>query len=217
MICCIFGDADIEDYSSINVPQGALIIAADGGYRHCVRLGLVPNALVGDFDSIELDADKEKLSDKTEIIQAPAEKDDTDMLMAVKYALEGHPSSFRIYGSDGGRMGHTIANIQTLEFISDSGFENVVYGNGFNMTIQRIGIRSYSDYDKKYRYVSVFSLTDSSDIEIEGLKYSGRFTLQRSFPLGVSNEFISPERCKINVIDGKILIIFEKQSPNEKN
>lgn len=202
MICVIFGGADIEDYSCVSIPEGAVVIAADGGYRHCVRLGIRPDCIVGDLDSNICE-----LPDSCEIITAPCEKDDTDLMMAVKSAFEDHISKFHIYGADGGRMGHTVASIQTLAYIDSRGGEGILHGNGFVMRI--CSTKKISIYNDGYRYVSLFSFTERSEILLSGLKYSGDITLTSVFPLGVSNEF-SGSSAEITIKSGKILIILEK-------
>lgn len=202
----IFGGAEIDDYSRIEVPEGALVIAADGGYRHCQRLGITPDRLIGDFDSIGscLPEDAE-----CEVIAAPAEKDDTDLLMAVRECLMDHCSSIRIYGGDGGRMGHTIANIQVLRSIAGMGCDGRIIGNGFEMVCLVSGKRRF--VNKGFRYVSVFSMTDSAQIKVTGLKYDGwdgLISLSDDYPKGVSNEFTGGE-CTVEMVSGEVLVVLE--------
>ncbi len=202
MTCYIFGGAEIFDYSGIHVPDDAFVIAADRGYMHCERLGIIPRLIVGDLDSIETD-----VPEKVRLIKAPREKDDTDLIMAVRSGIDAGCSDFHIYGGDGGRMGHTFANIQTLSLISSMGYTGTIHGGCFDMTLQPPSEREY--LNKGYSYVSLFSLSEYSELAVRGLKYSGRFMLRRNYPMGVSNEF-SEERCSISVIDGEILVILEK-------
>ena len=202
MICVIFGGADIEDYSNIHISEGSVVIAADGGYRHCVRLGIKPDCIIGDLDSNE-----EELPEDCEIITAPREKDDTDLMMAVKTAFEGHISVFHIYGADGGRMGHTFASVQTLAYIDSCGGEGILHGNGFDMRVCGVGRVSF--YNDGYKYVSLFSISERSEIFAAGLKYGGEIALTSDFPLGVSNEFTGSS-AEIEVKSGQILVILEK-------
>lgn len=202
MMCVIFGGADIEDYSAVNVPEGAAVIAADGGYRHCLRLGIKPDCIIGDLDSNE-----EKLPDDCRVITAPREKDDTDLMMAVKTAFEEHMTFFRIYGADGGRMGHTFASVQTLAYIDSHGGEGELHGNGFVM--KACGAGKGILYNDGYKYVSLFSLAERSELTAKGLKYGGDIALTSDFPLGVSNEFTGSS-AEIEVKSGQILVILEK-------
>lgn len=202
MTCVIFGGADVEDYSNIHIPEGAVVIAADRGYGHCLRLGIKPDCIIGDLDSNE-----EALPEDCEIITAPREKDDTDLMMAVKAAFDEHIRVFHIYGADGGRMGHTFASVQTLAYIDSHGGEGILHGNGFVMRV--CGRGRVSLYNDGYKYVSLFSLSERSEIFAKGLKYGGDIVLKSDFPLGVSNEFMD-NSAEIEVKSGKILVILEK-------
>lgn len=202
MTCVIFGGADIDDISEINIPRGAYVIAADRGYLHCAGTGIVPDLLVGDMDSIGC-----TVPNDVRMVKAPCEKDDTDLIMAVREGMKRGCRDFIIYGGDGGRMGHTFANIQTLSFIAENRCSAVLCGNNFRMTVQQKGSRSYKN--EGYAYVSLFSLSESTEIGAKGLKYGGRFTLERNYPMGVSNEFVS-DGCEITVSEGELLVIFEK-------
>ncbi len=202
MKCVIFGGADIEDKGFIDIPDNAYVIAADRGYIHCVSLGIVPDIAVGDFDSLDI-----PVSSATEIITAPCEKDETDLILAVRIAVDRGYNDFIIYGADGGRMGHMIAAVQTLSYVHTQGASAVLRGSSFDMSV--CGIGDNIILNRGYRYLSLFSLSESSKIQLEDLKYSGSVTLERSFPMGVSNEFKS-DKCKIRVTSGEILAVCEK-------
>ena len=91
---------------------GDFVIAADAGYRVCRQAGIVPDLLLGDFDSMD------QPEDFANIHRSPVEKDDTDTMLAVKTALEQGCDTVYIYGGTGGkRLDHTLANLQTLLFI----------------------------------------------------------------------------------------------------
>ena len=65
-----------------NFKQSDFVIACDGGYIHAMKAGIVPDLLVSDFDSFN-----GAVNPSMEILRAVPEKDDTDMLLAVKYGL----------------------------------------------------------------------------------------------------------------------------------
>ena len=201
MICVIFGGADMNSVD-VKIPENAYVIAADSGYRHCLGYGVKPNLILGDFDSWE-----GILPDDCEIFRAPREKDDTDLMLAVKTGFEKGCRTFCIYGADGGRMGHTAAAVQTLAYIESNGGEGVLFGNGFVMRVYGEGtVKLRRDGAK---YLSVFALTEAAEIWEKDLKYSGELRLTYDFPLGVSNEFIG-DTAEIEVRTGKILVILEK-------
>lgn len=214
--CIIVGGAEFCLLPDL-IPENAYIIACDGGYDRCLELGVTPDLIIGDMDSV-----KTWLPTDTEIIKAPPEKNDTDTMIAVKTAFERGFDSFVISGATGcGRMGHTMAAISTLEYIADHG------GDGFAMDyfsyyyVQGRGIKKYPFCEVMaedstdsgdvfpFKYISVFALTDKAELSMRGLKYGWEnMTLVRGFPLGVSNEF--KERYgEIEVYSGKILVILE--------
>ena len=96
MACYIFGAGsyyglrskpDVSDY----------VIAADGGWRWCRSAGLTPDLLLGDFDSLG------EVPAFDHILRVPVEKDDTDMMLAIKKGLERGCREFHLYGGTGGR------------------------------------------------------------------------------------------------------------------
>ena len=198
--CVIFGGGELT--GEVHIPRSALVIAADSGYSHCQRLSLDPHVIIGDFDSFS-----GELPAAAQIIKAPPEKDDTDMMLAIRHALERGYKDITLYGAGDGRMGHTLANISALEFIEEHGGTGRIVDGKYIISVQSEGVREYTN--DKYSYISLFSLTKSSEIMAEGLKYGGKIRLERAFPLGVSNEFIS-DKAVINVISGRILAVSEK-------
>ena len=212
MNCVIFGGADIFNYDAVrrNMPEAPrFVIAADRGLLHCRALGITPDIIMGDFDSLG-----EEPPQGTNIIRAPKEKDDTDTMLAVKYIKKnGIGRDVVIFGCIGGRMGHTIANIQTLSYISGIGMRGKLVGDDCIMqNIVPADGKCYFRSSDDTGYYSIFSLSERSEVIIEGLKYSGRITLERTFPLGVSNEPLSGgKQWSAEVISGEILLIEEKK------
>lgn len=93
------------------VNDGDLCIAADGGMDHLSEIGLTPDIVLGDMDSLENeDVIRSQRADFC-VKRLPAEKDDTDMLAAIKEGLAAGYRQFELYGALGGRIDHTLANI----------------------------------------------------------------------------------------------------------
>lgn len=217
MKCVIIGGADDVCCTAEDIQSYALVIAADRGYDHCRKLGIKPDVILGDFDSFSGD-----IADTgAEIVRLPTAKDDTDTLYAVKYAAERfNADDFVIYGGTGGRLGHTFANIQTLSFISAMGMKGVLSDSSSDVYVQSPsdGRREYSRKNGETAYISIFSLTDSAEVLLEGVRYSGRIILYRNYikpPMGVSNEYSGEDncgvqKCAVTVESGEILLIFEK-------
>ena len=99
-----------------------VVLAADGGYRHCQTAGITPDLLLGDFDSLESER-----PDNIPTHTFPVEKDDTDTMLAIRYGLEQGYQTFHLYGGTGGRMDHTLANLQALGFLARHGARGYLY------------------------------------------------------------------------------------------
>lgn len=202
--CYIFGGAKIENYSFIKIPDDAFIIAADSGISHLKGFGVEPYIIMGDFDSCAVPSEY-----NCEIVRFKPEKDDTDLMIAVKKALSLGYDKIFLLGATGGRFDHTIASLQTLEYICEHDAYGAIFDENTAVYIQNVGKRSYNA--DKSCYFSVFSLTDESVVSIKGTKYELQDSaIIRSFPLGVSNEFAA-EQAEITVSKGKVLIIYSKK------
>lgn len=106
----IFAGGYILNYEAVasKIKSGSLIICADSGYRHCEKLGIKPDILVGDFDSIEyIPNDLYKIS-------LSVDKNYTDSALAVEEAIHRGAKSILLAGMLGGRFDHSMANIQTM-------------------------------------------------------------------------------------------------------
>ena len=99
-----------------NLCKGAFTIAVDAGYRFFKRADIVPDLLVGDFDSLKrVPTD---LTEKTEVIEAPTRKDQTDAEIALVYALDREFEEIDIVQPSHGESDHFIANIMLLQLIT---------------------------------------------------------------------------------------------------
>ena len=169
---------------------------------------------MGDFDSAK-DAPPEVLSgireiaesDPERVVQLEVMKDDTDTLRAVRIGLSRGYRKFYLYGALGGkRFDHSLANIQTLEFIKHQG------GSGYIMDKDSMLFIAENETIRFHRgntgTLSIFSLSEvSRGVSLKGLMYGMEDgTLTNDFPLGVSNEFIIDEEAEITVKEGTLLV-----------
>ncbi len=192
------------EFSGLTKPLGGdeLVIAADGGLRHTQYLGLRPDIILGDFDSLG------QIPDGAQV--HPVEKDDTDSMLAIKKGLELGCREFLLYGSlDGPRLDHTVANFQSLQYLAAHGAIGYLVGTKQIVTlVQNATLRFPAHWTG---YFSVFCLgNDAEGVSIRGAKYeiaNGRLT--SAFPLGVSNQFIGREAA-VEVTDGSLLLIWDK-------
>lgn len=182
--------------------DGVYIIAADGGLRHTDALGLTPHAILGDFDSLGY------IPDAAQVF--PVEKDDTDSMLAVRHGLAAGCRRFLIYGGlEGPRLDHTIANLQTLQFLADRGAEGYLIGKSI-ATVVKNGEITLPAVENGI--LSVFCMGgDARGVTIRGLQYELEgHSLSAGFPLGVSNHFIGNE-SKISVDNGSLLVIYDRK------
>ena len=177
--------------------------AADGGYDHLLQIGLRADVVIGDFDSV---TSSEIWEDTIcEKLTYPPEKDDTDMMLAIKLGLSRGFGQFNIYGGLGGRLDHTVANIQALSFLAEHSAQGILHHPDYELTV--IKNSSFTVAKNKTGYISVFSLSDTSEnVTIKGLEYELEgATLTNSFPLGVSNA-ATGKKGIISVERGTLLI-----------
>lgn len=197
--CAIVGASDFYETAESLVKTDVLI-AADGGCAALKRLGLPPDLIIGDFDSAP-----EKPAGSN-VIVLPKEKDDTDMMAAIKKGLSLGCHAFYLYGATGGRFDHTMANVQALTFLAKRGARGFLFGKDTVCTVVQDG---FCDLPARSGgYVSVFCLSDCArGVDISGLKYEIQNAgLTNAFPLGVSNEF-KGENARVSVQSGTLLII----------
>lgn len=185
---------------------GDYLVAADAGYRICEREGILPDLLLGDFDSMPPPADFDRLR------RLPVEKDDTDTLAALKAGLEQGCDTFYIYGGTGGkRMDHTLANLQCLLFLRRRGARGLLYGDGCIWTVVENEALTI-ERTVEWGLLSVFCLGDRAEgVDEEGVQYPLKdAVLTPDFPLGVSNHILEPQ-ARVAVRQGALAITWETE------
>ena len=204
-ICYIVGAMPLEPELVPQPQEGDFLIAADGGYAALTASGLVPHLVVGDFDSLG------HTPEHPNVHLLPCVKDDTDIGYAIKVGLEQGYTRFLLLGGIGGRLDHTIANLQLLGYLSQHGALGILAGGGYAATA--ITNRSFFFPANCSGYCSVFCQGGTArGVTLEGLKYSvtdGELTA--SFPLGVSNEFLDAP-ARVSVQDGTLLLVWENHT-----
>ena len=203
--CIILAASDFNQ-EELKKRKNDFLIVADAGYINFKKIRNLTNndidLLIGDFDSID------KIPDGVEVKRLNPIKDDTDVLDAIKYALSLGYRNFELYGCIGGRIEHSLANISALSFINKNKAKaKIINGN----QIIEVLSNEIKEFNKEFKgYISLFSLSEESLININGLKYElNNHLLTNDFPLGIDNEFVGKD-SKIDVIKGKVLIIYYK-------
>ncbi len=198
--CFIFGAGERTPMPLLPF-EGSVVIAADGGLDFLRSAGISPDYIIGDFDSLG------EIPTGGKVTVLPKEKDVTDMWAAAEKGIDCGCNSFVIYGGTGGRLDHTLANLQLIARLSKRGFETRLYGNGYVISAVTNGELEISG--EAGEYVSVFALSDVCEgVTIENLKYTvENYRLTNDFPLGVSNEF-TEKTAKISVKGGTIAVYY---------
>lgn len=207
--CIVIGAGDLT-LGELNIGEEDYCIAVDGGLSYCGILGVEPDKIIGDFDSVS-DQEKEAISlirsqAPDRVITLVPEKDDTDMLAALKYGLELGYRDFRIYAGTGGRLDHTLANIQCLLYLKNrDAVGYLMDGTGMILVLQNETVHFRREMEG---ILSLFSLENKAKgVTIQGMKYPLEgYTMTNDYPIGISNEFIG-EPAAISVEEGRLVCI----------
>ena len=183
--CIIFAAGDFD--GTFEKCDGDLIIAADAGYRHLEKMGINPDILLGDFDTI---GDMPKHEN---IIPFPPEKDLTDTELAMIEGIKHGYKDFLICGAVGGkRLEHTLGNLSLAASYAQKGY-GVVLTDG-DYVVKAVTDSSVSFDENEKGFISLFTISGKAEgVSISGLKYPlSDATLDSSNPtLCISNEFLS--------------------------
>lgn len=201
--CIVFCAAEFDCLAQ-PVTAEDFVIAADGGLTHTQKLGITPNAILGDFDSLGFTPEGANVF--------PVEKDDTDAMLAVRRGLSLGYREFVLYGSlDGPRLDHTVANFQTLQYLADHNAAGYLVGNSYMVTVVKDGSIFFPEGMEGT--VSVFCMgKDAEGVTLEGLYYPlEKGTLTAGFPLGVSNHFTG-KKAAITVEKGSLLVLWDRSN-----
>ena len=191
--CILIGAGDCNVQKIETKPED-FVIAVDGGYDTCRKYDIVPDLIVGDFDSVQ-ESDMPQIAEIAKIapdhvVVLPTEKDDTDMLAAIRIGLLEGCQEFRIYGGMGGRLEHTLANLQCLIYLKQCSAVGYLMDDKTTAFVMQNETVWFKPEAKGF--LSLFSLGEkASGVTIRNLKYEmqdGEIT--NSFPIGISNEFI---------------------------
>ena len=176
------------------------VIACDRGWQYAEKLGLSPDLVVGDFDSAPPPAIG------VPVRRVPTRKDDTDTMLAVRHALEQGWRDVAICCAFGGRLDHTLANLQSGAYIAAHGGRARLLGADTDARIFADGEETFPR--REGWSLSVFALSDScAGVTIRGTKYECEdAALTNAFPLGVSNVWAA-EEAAVRVGRGTLLVV----------
>ncbi len=188
------------DYAPIGPVGEDFVLACDRGLAYAQREGIVPDLILGDFDSY-----RGTLPEEIPVLRYPVEKDDTDTMLAVRWAAENGFDALRLACCFGGRLDHLLSNIQTLHLAAKLGMEAEAKDERSELRVFRPGT-----YRLPYRAewsLSLLALTEKvGGLSIRGTKYEVRnVTLQNPTTLGQSNAFVSD--AEISFSSGVLAVV----------
>ena len=177
---------------------GDCVLCADGGWHVAQAVGVKPDAVVGDFDSSDAPTDEP-------VERFPVEKDDTDTMLCMKKGLALGCDDFLIVGGFGGRLDHTLANLQALNYAASLGARAEMCDGLRWATVIRGGSVAV---ERRPGKLSVFALDSvCHGLCIRGAKYNvENVEITSAFPLGMGNDFVE-DVVEISVSDGALLVM----------
>ena len=198
--CVIFcaGERGNIDFS---LDKNDFVICCDAGFAAARDMSVVPDLIMGDFDSY-----CEPLPDNVKVMRYPVEKDDTDSMLAVREGLKRGFTEFVLLFPLGGRLDHTIANIQTLAFLQEHGANGTLIGPRDTVRLLK---NSAITLPRRENYtLSVFAFRGSAcGVSLKGVQYLlDNAEITEAFPIGLGNHILS-EQAEISVSDGTLIII----------
>jgi len=174
------------------------IIAADSGYSHAEALGLRPHVLLGDFDSLDV------IPDGIDIHRVPAEKNFTDMELAVEWGRERGVKEFLFLGAIGTRMDHTLTNIFLLARLLDAGEAGEIIDEHNRIWITDSGVEVEAGAGD---ILSLIPISTCRGVATRNLAYPlHEATLAVGYGLGVSN-VVEASPAGVTLSAGRLLVM----------
>jgi thiamine pyrophosphokinase len=232
-ICYIVGAGPCQrlDFST---SEKDYVIAADGGFRHLEAAGIRPDLVVGDFDTMG------RVPDHDNVVRLQIMKDVTDTFAAMEKGISLGYEEFRLYGCLGGKLEHTLANLQHLAWLSDHGCRGWLLDDTQAVTALRgpaclrFAPIAVETQEKRFAdasasalehgvpleniqgalgKISVFCHSDRAEgVTLTGMRYPLKdAVMTNGFPLGISNEFTGPEAA-VCVEKGTLLVMIPKDA-----
>jgi thiamine pyrophosphokinase len=213
MSTAIFANGTIST-PEIYLPPETFIIAADGGAKHCLKLKLTPQVVIGDFDSLTTNEIAALEEAGAKLIQHPTAKDETDLELALEHALKLGASEITLYGLLGGRWDMTFANLLLLAAPHYAGIRFRIVDGETQVFILRGG-EKLEIHGQPGDIVSTIPLSN----EAHGVTYQGLewplvdATLHFGTTRGVSNVLVSSP-ATISINEGLLLCFKSANHPH---
>lgn len=186
------------------IPDMDFVLCADGGIRHAISLEIIPNAVIGDLDSVSNEDLRYIDKNSIPVFKYPVDKDKTDTELAIDRLIEMGVKDITITGATGTRMDHTLANIFLLNKLRLDGIEGRIIDehNIIHM------LDGWLSLVKKDYNISILPLTnDGILVSLKGFYYPlENERIRFGSTLGISNKIIE-DLGTIHIMEGMALII----------
>ena len=203
--CALVAASDFNaDHFAALHDQGAFdkVVAVDAGFAYLEKLGVRPDLAIGDFDSLGYVPKAKRVS------QHPTHKDQSDLELALERAASRDLDHLFIYGALGGRLDHTLANLQLFASYAERGLDITAIDMNNALRVL-VGPDAFELPRLEHGIVSVFAATDRAyGVSERGLEYSlGDAELTNRTSLGLSNELIG-EEAVVSVAEGTLYVFY---------
>ncbi|MBS4539744.1 thiamine diphosphokinase [Clostridium sp. D2Q-11] len=190
------------------VDNSDIIIVADGAGKYLYDIGILPDVLVGDFDTLSVKLLEYYKNSETKVYTFPPEKDKTDLELSIDYAIEQGIKNITMIGVLGTRMDHSLGNIMLLFKLSDRGVKaRIIDDNNEILVIEK----EITLTKNKFDYVSIVPLLeDLIGVTLKGFEYDTKNEkFFKSSTYGISNRLID-EKGIIKIDSGRGLLILSR-------
>jgi len=204
------GVLDSGDETRQAIRTEDLLIAADGGAENCLKLGFVPNVVIGDMDSLPDELQTDLISQRVEFFPYPSDKDQTDLELALTFAIHQGSTEIVLIGLLGGRLDQTLANLLLLAREEWGSARLVIFAGRDTGYVLRGATKILISGDLG-DLVSLIPLTpDVKDVSTRGLKWTlSSATLTFGSSLGISNE-LTDSKAEIQIRSGTLLLVHHR-------
>jgi thiamine pyrophosphokinase len=181
------------------------IICADSGASYLYAVGMIPEVIIGDMDSLDPDILSYFEEKGSKIIKHPETKDETDTQLALNYAVHASPDEIYIFGAFGSRIDHTMANLSILISCAKRGIKVKLIDEWCEAFVVTDEYVIEGDVGQT---VSLLPFSDIvTGITLKGFEYSiDNGVMEIGNPYGVSNR-LKEERGTITVHSGNLIVI----------
>lgn len=185
-----------------------MTIAIDGGLYAARECGIIPDVILGDFDSVSSQLLDDYQAGRTKILKYPKEKDLTDTEIGIELAIKEGADELVMFGCTGSRWDHTVANIHLLVQTLDKNISAFLINENNKIYLKKNSF-SIKKEEQHGHYVSLLPFGGQvTGLTLKGMKYPlDHIVLSPGVSLGISNEIID-EIADISFDEG-VLLVFE--------